>query len=402
MLNAAWGWNGPPLAVNTASLSAKSVVLQDGDAAGAASIKNSEVDYYRFTPAQAGFYQVSVSAKFDAMIGVYASGSSGNLLGYADAKASGTERATVYLTGGATYFLAITNFSTTKGGSYGWAIKDIPSPAAALTDASKTLYLSFDGAFLAANDLRTWDNDWTYGTAAEFDPRRDGVSVQPFLKKRADREVIINSIMNHVRADLSAFDIKVVRLAADATAVAGVGATTIFVGPATLEDLSVSARRRSLFHVAGDIDEGNDNLTDIAFVADEDWGSAANTALALADVILHEAGHTYGLSHVESGNAAETMGLRYSVKQSGWLRDTGFMNQSFRYDGYYGSQNSFQAVAAAFGAGGGGSNRDAKSRRAEYRAQERLLYLGPVVQYERDEWAPAKQAVGRFAKQRDV
>ena len=56
--------------------------------------------------------------------------------------------------------------------------------------------------------------------------------------------------------------------------------------------------------------------------------------MALADVVLHEAGHTYGLYHVDTLQGGvlypESMGLRYSTNnQSEWLADTRFMNQSF-------------------------------------------------------------------------
>jgi hypothetical protein len=100
-----------------------------------------------------------------------------------------------------------------------------------------------------------------------------------------------------------------------------------------------------------DIDVGNRDRTDVAFVSQEDWGSANNTAIALADVVLHEAGHTFGLAHVNSGTALESMGLRYSISdQSRWVQDTTFLNQTFPslYAGSP-SQNSYQVMAATFG-----------------------------------------------------
>ncbi len=111
--------------------------------------------------------------------------------------------------------------------------------------------------------------------------------------------------------------------------------------------------------MAGDIDLGNDNRTDVAFVANEWWGNARDTAYALADVTLHEAGHTYGLVHVDvrAGDTlfADTMGLRYSAGQDQWVRDTGFVDRPFvelgREGGGVHAQNSYQAMREAFGLG---------------------------------------------------
>ena len=66
-------------------------------------------------------------------------------------------------------------------------------------------------------------------------------------------------------------------------------------------------------------------------MSDEWWGSVDSTALALADVVLHEAGHTYGLFHVDTvmdGVALpESMGLRYSEPDKAlWVQDTSFMD----------------------------------------------------------------------------
>jgi hypothetical protein len=352
LLNAAWGVSGPPVALNAERVPAGTIALHSGAAQGDGAIKRHEVDYRRFTPQATGFYRVSATARFDTVIGVYGSGPAAPLLGYADDRPHGAEKATVYLEAGQTYYVGITNFRTGPGGRYSWKIDDVGSSTAA-PDGRRTLYLNFDGATLTAADLRLWDNDWKYGKAKELDPQGDGVVVQPLLADRTDRDQIISGIMTRVQADLEPFGVRVVRLKAGAAAVAGVGATTVFLGPSTLEDHGINSAKRNLFHTAGDIDVGNNNLTDIAFVTDETWGSADATATALADVVLHEAGHTYGLFHVQSRRWNETMGLRYSIKnQVEWVQDTGYLDRSFRYDGYKGSQNSYQVVAAAFGVGG--------------------------------------------------
>lgn len=348
--NTAWGLNGPPLTVNTGSVSATAVTLLSGDAGGSASITKNEVDYFRFTTSAAGFYTLRATAGFDVMVGVYESGSSGKLLGYADRfGANATEALSVYLDGNKTYFLAVSNYRTTPGGSYTWAIDDVdPAPGnPTIPQAKRYLYVQFDGALLSGSDLRTWDDDWQYGSAADFDVNGDGITIQPFLSSNslnASRESIIAGVMSNLQTDLAPFGVRVVRLAAGASAVTGVGATTLFFGVSNLDN--------GYAHVACDIDIGNNNGTDIAFVYDENWGNVAKEVLAMSDVALHEAGHTFGLFHVNSGSNLETMGLRYSVaNQNYWANNTSYMNQSFGYREYYGSQDSYQEVARAFGIG---------------------------------------------------
>src|SRR5207244_47296 len=143
----------------------------------------------------------------------------------------------------------------------------------------RVLYLNFDGAIIPRDALVRWaGTDWP-SSVDEFDADYNGVTVQPFLSRRLDREVIIADMIQHLTNDLAPFGVTVQRTTG--WAVEGAGATTIFLGPSSLSN--------DLYHVADDIDFGNDNLTDIAFVGDEDWGSAADTALAMSDVALHEA-----------------------------------------------------------------------------------------------------------------
>jgi hypothetical protein len=147
------------------------------------------------------------------------------------------------------------------------------------------------------------------------------VRVDPFFAGRSDREQIISGILARLQEDLSPFGISVRRHTG--LAVEDAGVTTIFAGNSTLPHP----------HIACDVDFGNNNRTDIAFVGEENWGSVANTVLAMSDVFLHEAGHTYGLYHtqvVQNGVLyAESMGLRYSSSQNQWLRDTSFMDRTF-------------------------------------------------------------------------
>lgn len=72
----------------------------------------------------------------------------------------------------------------------------------------------------------------------------------------------------------------------------------------------------------------------------------------MADVALHEAGHTFGLYHVLTGNTLESMGRRYNTPQSSWVANTAFLNQTFSIfpgHGPSGTQNSFQYMRSVFG-----------------------------------------------------
>jgi hypothetical protein len=210
-----------------------------------------------------------------------------------------------------------------------------------------TLYLVVDGANITRADLARWaDKDWPQMITI-LDAEGDGIHVSPLLANRPDREAIITDLIRRLQEDLAPFGISVVRHAGPV--VENSGATTIFLGKS---DLS------SGYHIACDVDVFNNNKTDIAFVGDEDHGSSASTAMALADVTLHEAGHTYGLHHVDCHQNGvlypESMGLRYSAPQPEWIRDTSFMDRSFpeymNHGGGRSPQNAFQTMKANFDA----------------------------------------------------
>lgn len=219
---------------------------------------------------------------------------------------------------------------------------DPPPPAS----DNRVLYLNFDGYNITRTELVRWaGSDWA-GSVNDFDADQNGINVQAFLGSRADREQIISQMLTMIQTDLNPFGIRVMRTTGGA--VENQGVTTLFLGRSTLSN--------DLYHVADDIDFGNNNRTDIAFVGDEYWGSVSSTAIAMADVALHEAGHTFGLYHVQSGSAAESMGLRYNTPQSQWVTDTRFVDQAFNelpgHGGGRGPQNAFQTMLRTFPANG--------------------------------------------------
>jgi hypothetical protein len=193
-----------------------------------------------------------------------------------------------------------------------------------------------------------------------LDPEYDGIRVQPFFAGRNDREQIISRLMTLVQEDLRPFGITLQRHRG--LAVENQGATTLFLGANGI----VGSNGQSNRHQACDIDYGNNNHTDIAFVCDETWDSTEQTALALADVALHEAGHTFGLHHVNTGQSGlvylESMGLRYTMGRSRmdeWVQDTSFQDRTFvTYVDEFGfphgpgPQNSYQTLRRNLGLGG--------------------------------------------------
>jgi len=328
-----------------------------------------DVDMYRFTLTTAGRVQIDIdrpSGNLDSYLRVFDAngnevarnddgptpGEAGSLESYLDLNLSA-----------GTYFIGISGFGnssynavsgggdlTGSTGQFSLEVSlanvDPPPPPPPPGSGNRILYLNFDGANISRTDLVRWaGNDWA-DSVNEFDSDQNGINVQAFLSSRGDREQIISQMLTMIQIDLNPFGITVVR--STAAVVENEGATTIFLGRSTLSN--------GYYHVADDIDFGNDNRTDIAFVGDEDWGTASNTAIAMSDVALHEAGHTFGLYHVQSGTAPESMGLRYSTPQSQWVTDTRFVDQAFNelpgHGGGRGPQNSYQTMLRTFPANG--------------------------------------------------
>jgi len=329
-----------------------------------------DVDMFRVTVASGQTVRFDIdnsSQGFDSYIRLF--DSSGNELARNDDGPTPGESASLesYLeytfTTAGSYFLGVSgygnsNYSAVTGagdltGSTGQYTLEVspgtivpPPPPPPPGTGNRVLYLNFDGYNISRTELVRWaGSDWA-GSVNDFDSDQNGINVQAFLSNRGDREQIISQMLTMIQTDLNPFGIRVVRTTGGA--VENQGVTTLFLGRSTLTN--------NLYHVADDIDFGNNNRTDIAFVGDEDWGTASNTAIAMSDVALHEAGHTFGLYHVQSGTAPESMGLRYNTPQSQWVTDTRFVDQAFNelpgHGGGRGPQNSYQTMLRTFPANG--------------------------------------------------
>lgn len=254
-----------------------------------------------------------------------------------------------------TYYVQVYGPGGAVNGSY-----DLSIAAPNAKNGEHTLYLNFDGASLSRANLDDWANnggnglspgDWYYGLSDPtngLDDDNDGIDVSPFLETTSSRETIIGRMLSYINSDLAPFGMQAVRHFG--IAVADQQATTLFLGAATL----TNGNR----HVACDIDVGNINSTDIAFCGDansglELWKTVGSVALLNADNVIHEAGHTFGLKHVNSGDERETMGLRYNTPQNDWDVNTSYKNKWFNLlDGSGAIQNSYNYMQNTFVTGG--------------------------------------------------
>ncbi|HVK14426.1 MAG TPA: hypothetical protein VM597_37150, partial [Gemmataceae bacterium] len=239
---------------------------------------------------------------------------------------------------GNTFYVHVYGYNGATNPDYELSINVSASPVPA---GSRVLYLNTEGASLSRAVLERYaGTDWA-GFVGQLDAEGDGVRVGKFLVNRPDRNAIIARVIELLQADVERYGIVVKRHTGGA--VENQGATTVFLGPSTLSN--------NLYHVASDTDRGNNNRTDVAFVGDEDWGPAADTALAVADVVLHEAGHTWGLWNVASGSDPEAMGLRLNTPEPFWVQNTGFRDVTYaRFPGDGpGTQNSHQTMRQTFG-----------------------------------------------------
>lgn len=119
-------WAGvPPSSITPPTNDVALTLNSQGDATGTASIATTEVDYYSFTATSTGSYTISAttpSSNLDTVIGIFSA--TGQRLAYNDdlAGANTDSRITLNLTAGSSYFLGVTNYSSTSRGSYTYTI----------------------------------------------------------------------------------------------------------------------------------------------------------------------------------------------------------------------------------------------------------------------------------------
>ncbi|MEI7684910.1 MAG: hypothetical protein WCL32_07760 [Planctomycetota bacterium] len=250
---------------------------------------------------------------------------------------------TFVLKAGTTYLVGITNYVGTPQGTYAWSINGPSAPSTPPVNPplpenvkGHTLFINFDGIDLTRADLLRYSRNGLDWDTNRYDAERDGIRVQPFIADRSDREQVINRILDLVRNDLRPFNLTVQRTLGKA--VEGQGATTIFMGMD-----SINGRFAG---IASGVDLGNDDVTDIAFVRNYyPTNPLESLAASMADLVIHEAGHTWGLQHVDAPEAGEAMGTFYTGSNQT------FMNRSFTTLGAlggYATQNSYQVLYQTF------------------------------------------------------
>jgi thiamine phosphate synthase YjbQ (UPF0047 family) len=151
--------------------------------------------------------------------------------------------------------------------------------------------------------------------------------------------------------------------------------------------------------IAGDIDWTNDNRTDIAFARPVGGSTVAEMAQREADVALHEAGHTFGLCHVNSPNTREAMGMGYSAGTRIGM-DVSFLNQTFpEYQdhclGERTQQNSHQHMNSVFVTGSDTLAGDAMSHGASGLHWDDILIGAVLVESHEHQAFHEHQPVGR-------
>lgn len=127
-------------------------------------------------------------------------------------------------------------------------------------------------------------------------------------------------------------------------------ATTIFIGAADLDGQFGSGLRG----IASDVDFGNNNRTDVAFVTRVHGDTPAKMAQFVANTAAREAGHTYGLYHVDNQGLNEVMraGPLASDAVNAATNCTfldRFFNEYFNDGGGRGPQNSYRVMMVAMG-----------------------------------------------------
>lgn len=203
------------------------------------------------------------------------------------------------------------------------------------------VYLVTDGFEISSEQLTEWSSDWSR-PARELDPDGNGIEVEALFAGDAEREEKILRIRDLLRRDLSPFNVRV-ELRNDAPIVDDQFRTTIFMGRSTPG-----------LHVASDLDVGNNNLVDLAFVQPEQWFTDEQTAIAIKNWALHEYGHTVGLLHEQESSRDDGQKNAMELGATTPLRYAAFLNEDRPLLAGVGTQNSWEVLIELFGTGSGG------------------------------------------------
>lgn len=334
----------------------------------------------------------STDASDDAEFGLLLRDASGAVIG--QSQGSGKDAEFVSLEGrpAGTYYIEVFRRSGSESSRYSLIVSPPGAPS-----TSRTLYLNFDGATFSRADMERWSGG-QWNNLDEIDKGLNAtkslstryanaylsntILVDPYdaietqggatVSRTPDqRNMIITRVMELLRADLADFAIQVRRTTGIEES--ATGSTTVFVGNTNVLDVQAHDG------LTCSVDYGNDDRKDVAFVRSEPLDADAfedvglfdrieRQALQLADNILHEAGHTFGLYHVvanpgPTGNPdpnatvlVETMGLRYATlgkSKETWAKDTKYMDfelPPLDGDGMgRGPQNSYRIMLRNFG-----------------------------------------------------
>jgi Ca2+-binding RTX toxin-like protein len=183
-------------------------------------------------------------------------------------------------------------------------------------DARRILYVQFDGATISRDDLLAMSQDWSL-PVDHLDEGLNGITAGTYRANDPNREEIIGQAMRMMSEDFRAAKMDIVRRDAGDGPIRNQKSTTLFVGPDSIDNVGDGDHGLS-----SDVDEGNNNQTDMAFIFADHGDTINERAQYIANIAAHEAGHTFGLSHVD--NKVTINGNK--VRLNELMTDGGFMS----------------------------------------------------------------------------